>query len=255
VDHVILKAAATVGPVTTFTTVEISITGVISIKITQGLPNDANVQNASAPLVATVNHAAALAGVDWTVTCGSPGACGSFAPPHTAIGAATTFTAPSAPPVGNTVTITAASTSDNTKTASETVTVNQSVPPPSLLLGQWILLLTGKDANGGLYALGGEITGDGVGTITGGILDVADLGGGSGLNGGTVLVPANPKSTYSIGIDGAANQFDTEYRQLKRRLGVNNAITLIALCNAESELVNEIDASEADGRSTRVKAC
>jgi len=202
VTHVTLQAVATSSPLGAFATAELTVGAPISIAITQGVPNNTIVQNASAPVVATVSNDAAQGGVDWTVTCGSTGACGSFAPAHTASGAATTFTAPGAVPSGNSVTITATSTSDKTKTASETVTVAQSASPDSLLRGQWIMLLTGKNANGGPYSLGGEIAGDALGTITGGTLDFVDLGGGPTHNANTVHVASTPTSTYSIGTDG-----------------------------------------------------
>jgi hypothetical protein len=246
VNHVILKAAATVGPAGTFTTAEISITAVSSIKITQGAPNNTISQNASAPVVATVSNDATNLGVDWTVTCGSAGACGSFVPTHTASGAATTFTAPAAVPTGNTVTITATSASDKTKTASETITVSAGVPADSLLIGQWIMFLTGKDANGGPYALGGEIAGDGIGTITGGILDLADLGSGGAYNAGTVLVPATPKSTYSIGTDGRGQiNLTMNTSNLNGSFGVNGSgsITLsVVFVSPKHALLSETDA-------------
>lgn len=71
------------------------------------------------------------AGVDWTVTCGgSPvtgsitgGACGTLAPTHTAAGATTVYTAPAVVPIGTTVTITAAVTSNPSQTSSTSLTI------------------------------------------------------------------------------------------------------------------------------------
>jgi hypothetical protein len=63
------------------------------------------------------------AGVDWSVTCGSAGACGSFNPTHTASGSPTTYTAPSAVPFGNAVTVSATSTADKTESASANVEI------------------------------------------------------------------------------------------------------------------------------------
>src|ERR1700683_5189578 len=45
------------------------------------------------PLNAVVVNDNSTAGVDWTVTCGSPD-CGSFSPTHTASGVTTNYTAP-----------------------------------------------------------------------------------------------------------------------------------------------------------------
>jgi hypothetical protein len=71
------------------------------------------------------------AGVDWTVTCGgnpttgstTDGACGTLVPAHTADGAATVYTAPSVVPINQSVTITAAVTSNPSQTSSLTFTI------------------------------------------------------------------------------------------------------------------------------------
>jgi hypothetical protein len=73
------------------------------------------------------------AGVDWTVNCqGSPvtgsitgGACGTISPVHTASGGNAIYTAPSYVPIGGTVIITAAATSNPSATSSVTVTISQ----------------------------------------------------------------------------------------------------------------------------------
>jgi hypothetical protein len=195
VNHVTLQAAATASPTTALAMVEISIAGQVSIAITTGVPKNTISQNARAALVATVSSDPANLGVDWTVTCSSVGACGSFDKTHTPSGVATNFTAPAAVPTGSTVTITATSTSDKTKTATQTVTVKV-VTPVSLLTGQWVMLLTGRDANGSPYALGGAIAGDGAGTIVSGAFDFADNVVG---NATAVTLVAG---SYSIGTDG-----------------------------------------------------
>ncbi len=78
---------------------------------------------ANSPFTAIVKNDLVDAGVDWTVTCGSVGACGTFAPAHTASGSASTYTAPSAVPSGGKVTVTATSTADKTKSISAAVTI------------------------------------------------------------------------------------------------------------------------------------
>jgi hypothetical protein len=202
VNHVIIQAAASASPLNAMASVEISITAGISVTISQGVRNNTIVESATAPLVATVSGDSANAGVNWTVTCTTTGACGSFSLPHTPSGAATTFTAPATVPTGNlSVIITVTSTTDPTKSASQTVTVTASVPPVSLLSGNFVMLLTGRDANGGPYALGGVIVGNGIGNITVGSLDLVDLGGGVGnTNAGNV--PVLSTSSYSLAKDG-----------------------------------------------------
>jgi hypothetical protein len=246
VNHVNIQAAATASPTTVLATVQISITAPISVTITQGLLNNAIVQNASAPLVATVSNDSTSEGVDWTVTCGSTGACGSFSPVHTVSGASTTFTAPATVPANKTLTITATSTKDPTKTAAEIVTVSAGILPDSLLKsGQWIMALSGKDANGGPFTLGGAIVSDGVGNITNGILDLVDLGGGAGANNqGTVSVSPAPASTYSIGADGRGKiQLTVNVGNLSTGFGVNSSIVLsVVFVNSNHALLSETDA-------------
>ncbi len=79
-------------------------------------------------------------GVIWTATC-SLSSCGSFSPQTTSgVGGTTTYTAPSAVPTGDTVTIVATSLTDTTKSASATVTITPSpVPPASLPISLSIL--------------------------------------------------------------------------------------------------------------------
>ena len=93
-------------------------------------------ETSSATLVAKV--AGDTTGVDWTATCGSAGACGSFNPAHTASGVATLYTAPAAIPMGGQVVITATSSASSSTTpanyaSAPTTIVAQS---PSLTWGQ-----------------------------------------------------------------------------------------------------------------------
>jgi hypothetical protein len=79
----------------------------------------------SAPqaVTATVTNDTKSAGVTWSVSCGSAGACGSFSATTSPSGTSVTYTAPPAVPTGNTVTITATSVTDTTKSASATITI------------------------------------------------------------------------------------------------------------------------------------
>jgi len=177
-------------------TANVTIVAPVSVAITQTVPTNSIVVNHSAPLTATVSNDPSNAGVDWSATCGaSAGNCGSFSPTHTASGAATTYTAPAAVPPGGTVTITAASTASSSQTATYTLTITAGVPPDSLLSGQFVMLLSANNSSSGPFALGGYLTGDGVGNITTGNLDAV----GANQTGGFVSVLA---STYSIGPDG-----------------------------------------------------
>jgi hypothetical protein len=232
-------ATSTAGGPQVFATTSVTIVAPIAVKITQGVPVNAIALNASAPLVATVSNDTANAGLDWTVTCGSPGACGNLVPTHTASGATTTFTAPNAIPVGNIVTIKATSTSDPSQTASEIVTVTTVVPSNTLLYGPFVILLTAKNSINGPYALGGLISGDGKGTITNGSLDLTDASGNASAV--SVISP----STYSIGPDGRGQiNLKIGTGPLNGSFGVNGsgAITVsIVFVSPKHALLSETD--------------
>jgi sugar lactone lactonase YvrE len=61
-------------------------------------------------------------GATWTASCGSSD-CGSFSAKQTLSGVPTTYTAPTEVPQGGTVTLTATSVGDSTKSASATITI------------------------------------------------------------------------------------------------------------------------------------
>jgi len=88
-----------------------------------GSPESATVPgNTTAQFTATVGNDITNKGVNWTASC-SPGPCGNVFPPTTASGVATTYTAPPQPQSDLTVTITAASVTDPTKSYSCTATI------------------------------------------------------------------------------------------------------------------------------------
>ena len=239
---VTITATSTAAPSVT-TTASVTITAPVSIQITQGVPNKLLVVNGTAPLVALATNDPSNAGVDWTVTCGSPGTCGSLSPAHTASGAATTFTAPGVVPVGNTVTITASSTAAPAQTATETDTIALTLPSDSLLSGRFVILVTGRNSSNGPYAFGGIISGDGNGKITGGSLDLADASG----NAAPSLVSAviSP-SIYSIGTDGRGQIHLTIYTGALNGapFGVNGTgsiILSVAFVTPQHALLSETD--------------
>jgi len=188
------------NPSTLNVTATVNIVAPVSVSIAQGVTNNTIVANRTASLVATVSNDLSNAGVDWTVSCGSPGACGAFSPAHTASEAATTYTAPSAPPSGNIVTITATSTADPTKSAQQpNITVVSAPPPNSLLNGQFVLFLNARNSQNGPFMFGGVVSGNGNGTITGGSFDEADATGNFAASSSLRIAAA---SAYTIGSDG-----------------------------------------------------
>ena len=117
--------------------------------------------NQSAAITAVVNNDTSKEGIDWTLTCASGSSCGAVNPAHTDGGAFVNFTAPSAVPSGNTVTLTATSTFDPTATASAVITISAAgitvafeTPPPSSLAvntgANMSATVTGDTANAGV---------------------------------------------------------------------------------------------------------
>jgi hypothetical protein len=111
---------------------------------------------ATAPFSATVINDGTNAGVNWTVSC-PQAACGSVSQAQTGSGAATTYTAPTAPPSGTLlVTLTATSVTDSAVLASATITVPGiviTISPnnPSVESGgtqQFTATVTGDPSNG-----------------------------------------------------------------------------------------------------------
>jgi hypothetical protein len=129
--------------------------------------------SATAMFSATTND---TAGVDWTVTCGSTGACGGFNPTSTLTTVDTTYTAPSAIPSGSKVTVIATSVTDPTKSASAKITITAAI----LADGSYVFALGGTNGTGGAgstpspYFVAGQFVVSG-GLITGGEQDFLDF--------------------------------------------------------------------------------
>jgi hypothetical protein len=129
--------ATSVANNSSFAQANISI-GQIAVTWSQQPPSQMGT-GSSTDVAATVTGDPTNSGLDWS--CTPVGSCGSFNPTHTSSGSATLYTAPNTVPNGNSVTITAASTEDNTKNVSANVTITLSIivtwdstyPPPSYM--------------------------------------------------------------------------------------------------------------------------
>lgn len=100
------------------------------------------------------------------------------------------YTAPAFPPSGGTVTITAVSVADSSKSASTTATI--SIANGSLV-GNYAFVLTGEDAIG-IESIAGSFVADGKGNLTSGLVDVNSVSG--------VQTNLAFTGTYSVGADG-----------------------------------------------------
>jgi len=120
----------------------ITITPPIQIVVSFAAWTPASVEvNATVSLQAIVtNDTSANPEVDWSITCGGSD-CGSISPTTTANNFETAYTAPSAIPPGNTVTVTATSVTDPTRSASTNITITAAVP--TLANGTYVYQLPG----------------------------------------------------------------------------------------------------------------
>jgi len=198
---------------------KITITPPIAIKVAFSPPPPASVEvGASVTLNAAItNDVSANPQVKWAVSCGSAD-CGAINPTATSSNIESGYTAPAAIPSGNTVTVTATSVTDATKSASATFAIT--ARGLTLADGAYVFSLSGPagstasfttgvfvathgtitggeqdsiayatDDNGGIYPysyLSGEITGGSYASTSDGNLQISIIsgqGGGEILNG------------------------------------------------------------------------
>src|SRR5208283_1064294 len=166
--------ATSIADCTKFASANVTTTSDISVAFTTTFAPPASMNsNIQVEIAAYTTNDPANAGVNWTVTCGSA-QCGSFDPTTpTNNNVPVTYTAPLTVPTGNTVTVTATSVSDFTKSVSGTITIAQ--PPTSLPDGTYVFQLSGEDNNQqSPFNIAGAFTVQS-GAIIGGEQDFADL--------------------------------------------------------------------------------
>ena len=95
-------------------------------------------------ITAQVQNDSSNGGVAWS--CTPANACGSFNPPTTASGAATTYTAPSSVPTGGVVTVKAASVASSDVSATANITITTTV------VANYFVATDGSDSNPGTLA-------------------------------------------------------------------------------------------------------
>src|ERR1035437_9552623 len=113
----------------------------IAVSFFAPLPASLQVSTSASLLAAIATDVTANPRVQWTVTCGST-ACGSFSSTTTTSEAGTTYTAPVAIPSGNSVTVTATSLTDSTKSVSTGITITAATQ--NLANGTYVFQLSGS---------------------------------------------------------------------------------------------------------------
>jgi hypothetical protein len=201
--------------------ISVAITGKIGAAIATTYANPV-VLNAS------VSNDPAGAGVQWMLLSGNPPTpceptCGTLSGQSSS---QVSYTPPAAVPglPGNTAIITATSIADNTKSDSDSFTIQYPTGSLSSLSGVYNFGISGFDSAGHPMSMEGSLSAHGDGTITNVLLDVNDdqtvnSGGGSSLGGtytlesnftgvislnGTITgVPHNPKFAFVLSSDGS----------------------------------------------------
>ncbi len=147
--------------------------------------------------------------VKWTVTCGSA-ACGSFNPATTYNESPATYSAPAAIPPGNSVTVTATSVTDPTKSVSASIVITAAAP--TLADGTYVFQISGALGNVGTFITGTIVAKSGA--ITGGEQDAtSDDGEGdeytlfSQIAGGSYFT--TPDGNLEINIEINSNEIET----------------------------------------------
>ena len=195
---------------------------------------------ASTPVTAVVSNDSSNGGVQWTLTC--TGQCGTISPTTTASGQAATYTAPNVPPSPNTVTVTAVSVTDNTVSASATITIGSSAPV--LADGTYVFHLGGEDLAiigntvGSPYYAAGAFTIQG-GVIVSGEQDFVDLA--------TFAHDSFVAANCRVAVSGDGNiQIVLDTGDTSAKVGVNGVETLTgSLVSGSRMLISEFDAFAA----------
>lgn len=152
-------------------------------------------------LTAVVANDSSNEGVDWSLTCETPGSCGSLSALHTSSGAPTTYTAPSTIAANSmTVKIVALATANQSQNVVAPIVVNTF---NSSIKGTFVLQAQGTTVNGGPdYQFAGVVVLDGAGGISSGEQTVNFFDPNTGtLVSKSDSILAIP-SSYFVGNDG-----------------------------------------------------
>lgn len=192
---------------------------------------------------AVVSNDSVSEGVDWSLTCATPGNCGSLASVHTASGGMQTYTPPPTLSSNNLgVTISAFATADHSKNMVSGMNVSAF---GAVLHGTYVLATNGSDTSGNPYQRLGVIALDGNGSVMAGEQTSSFVNQNTGI-----LSPVSDTITggsYFIGADGRGtlriNTSDTNVGQQ----GIET-FSLVVLSNLHV-LVTKFDDPNLQGSS------
>jgi hypothetical protein len=211
----------------------------ISVSFSAPPPSSVSI-GTTAAVAAIVSNDSVNGGVIWTVACAGSD-CGAVDPAKTASGSAATFTPPAAVPSPATVTITATSVTDRTKSVFGTTTIAPA-GAPVLADGTYVFHLSGTDTNG-LYTIAGAFS-LASGLITGGEQDFSDPNAGY----------TGPLSPATSSINAAGGNIQIVLDTGVTAIGVNGIETLRGtMVSPARALLSEFDLSAAATGSVDVQ--
>ncbi len=161
-------------------------------------PASVQVNAQFSPIATIANDVSANPEVTWTVTCGAT-ACGSLSPATTQTGVHTTYTAPSDIPAGGSITLTATSATDDTKSASSIIVITAAAP--GLANGTYVFQVVGLPGSQAAFVTGVLVASNG--QITGGEQDsISYTSDSSGDTYGNPFFQTITGGSYAVTADG-----------------------------------------------------
>ena len=191
-------------------------------------PGTANVPaGGTQPFMANVQNTSNTA-VTWEVN-GTPGGTSSVG----TISSSGLYTAPLFPPAGGTVTVSAVSQADETKSGSATVTAQLS---NATLTGTFAFAFRADFLAGGSEVAAGSFVADGNGNFTSGVEDINSSTSG-------ILTNASIAGTYSLGTDGNGSATITT----KTNPSVTSNFSFVMISATQAELIEFDSAATGTG--------
>jgi hypothetical protein len=230
------------------------VQGSISIAF-QGTPPQSILINSTASLTATVSNDPSNSGVNWTLTCANPGACGALSSPFTASGASVTYT----PPLsftGNNQSVTIVAYAAASQAANTAATINVTAFG-SVLNGTYVFHAEGSDPSSDPYQIAGTLTLDGSndacsGYITAGqqTLNTVTFGSVTSSISGASGSPCVPNSSFFVGPDGrgflSVNLPDPAISPIGSGQIINETFGLVVISSSKA-LISELSSTSSAG--------
>jgi hypothetical protein len=221
----------------------------------QGTPPQSILINTTATLTATVSNDPSNAGVNWVLSCATPGNCGTLSALHTASGAPVTYT-PSSSLVGNTQSVTIVAYAAANQAANVSTSINIGAFG-NVLNGTYVFHAEGTDSTLNPYQIAGLLTLDGGGDACSGFITSGQQTLNTVFNGSVASAIPSPSGTpcitssyYFIGSDGrgflSVSLPDPAISPAGSGPAITETFSLVVLSSAKA-LISEISSTSSAG--------